>query len=136
MDSQTQQLVRALQGKCLHKGVGALKQLSCIFRKLDIDYSKRICFEELSEGLQSFGMDLSHAETVSLFEALDKDGNGSVDFKEFMDLLTPPMDPIRVAVINQAFDKMDVNKDEVLKMDDLKSEYEWMNVWSTWIHLY
>ncbi|KAH9513059.1 hypothetical protein Btru_035728 [Bulinus truncatus] len=124
MDKRTKQLVSALQSQCLRKGCGALKQLSCVFRRMDIDYSKRICFEELAIGCRSYNLNFSQKDLNILFTALDKDRNGQIDFKEFMDLLTPPMSEVRVRVINEAFDKLDVNGDGVIQVDELKGKDE------------
>ncbi|XP_005094915.1 calcyphosin-like protein [Aplysia californica] len=123
LEPHAQTLVTALQSQCLQRGCGALKQLSCVFRRMDIDYSKRICFQELTQGVQDFNLDLSNEDLTTLFRALDRDRNGHIDFKEFMDLLTPPMGKIRIKVVNEAFDKMDVNGDGVLKLDDLQVVY-------------
>lgn len=120
MDKRTQQLVSALQSQCLRKGIGALKQLSCVFRRMDIDYSKRICFEELAIGVKNYNLNFSQKDLKTLFKALDRDGNGDIDFKEFMDLLTPPMEEVRVKVINEAFEKLDVNGDGAIQIEDLQ----------------
>jgi len=123
LEPRAKQLVQALQSECLLRGCGAIKQLSCVFRRLDIDYSKRICFRELSEGITNFKLNLSNDDLSILFRALDRDKNGMIDFKEFMDLLTPPMSEVRVKVVNEAFDKLDCNGDGVLKLDDLQVCY-------------
>lgn len=41
-----------LREKCLKKSCGALKQLGCVFRRMDHDFSKKICLQELRQGLQ------------------------------------------------------------------------------------
>lgn len=122
-DVRIKRLVSALQSQCLHRGIGALKQLSCVFRRMDIDYSKKICFEELALGVKTYNLNLSNKDLQDLFTALDRDRNGQIDFKEFMDLLTPPINEIRVRVINEAFDKLDVNGDGAIQLDDLKGEW-------------
>ncbi|GFO25498.1 calcyphosin-like protein [Plakobranchus ocellatus] len=123
LDPQTQQLVKTFQRNILQLGCGALKQLSCVFRKMDIDYSKKICLEELENGIAGFGFCFSKMELSKLFAALDRDKNGLIDFKEFMDLLTPPMKDSRVKVINEAFNKLDINGDHEIKLDELKVVY-------------
>ena len=122
LDPQTRQLAETFQYHILQRGCGALKQLSCVFRKMDIDYSKKICLEELEQGAESFGFCLSREDLAKLFKALDRDGNGLIDFREFMELLTPPMNESRVKVINEAFNKLDINGDHEIKLDELKGE--------------
>ncbi len=48
---------------------------------------------------------------------------GTIDFREFLLQLMPPMNKTRIAVIDEAFDKMDVIKDGVLRKDDLNSKF-------------
>ena len=79
-------------------------------------------FQELKQGIKDFGIDMTEDELKALFDAFDRDSNGSVDFNEFMCALRPSMSPARVSVIDEAFDKLDVNGDGVLRMDDLKSK--------------
>lgn len=118
-----QEVLDKLRNKCLKKSCGALKQLGCIFRRMDIDFSKKICFEELRQGLRTYGVDLTDEELRVMFDAFDKDKNETIDFNEFMLALRPTMSPARVSVVNEAFDKLDVNGDGVLKLDDLKGRY-------------
>jgi Ca2+-binding EF-hand superfamily protein len=122
-DVKSKKLIATLQSQCLHRGIGALKQLSCVFRKMDIDYSKKICFQELALGVKTYNLNFSNNDLHELFQILDRDGNGQIDFKEFMDLLTPPMNETRIKVINEAFDKLDVNGDGAIQLDDLKIVY-------------
>ena len=122
LDPEARQLAETFQYLILQRGCGALKQISCVFRKMDIDYSKKICLEEMEQGVESLGFCLSRPDMAKLFTALDRDRNGQIDFKEFMDLLTPPMKDARVKVINEAFNKLDINGDNEIKLDELKGE--------------
>ncbi|KAK3765656.1 hypothetical protein RRG08_063693 [Elysia crispata] len=123
LDPEARQLAETFQYLILQRGCGALKQISCVFRKMDIDYSKKICLEEMEQGVESLGFCLSRPDMAKLFTALDRDRNGQIDFKEFMDLLTPPMKDARVKVINEAFNKLDINGDNEIKLDELKVVY-------------
>ncbi|CAG5116199.1 unnamed protein product [Candidula unifasciata] len=123
LDERTQKLVSALQLQCLHPGIGALRQLSCMFRRMDLDYSKKICFEEFVLGLRSYNLKFSDEDIELLFSALDINDDGQIDFREFLELLIPPMNEVRTNVINEAFDKLDINGDGTIQMDELKIVY-------------
>ena len=69
-----------------------------------------------------FGLNVTEADLKLLFNVFDKDKNNHIDFAEFVAKLRPPMRKCRCDVINEAFDSLDVIKDNVIKMDDLKSE--------------
>lgn len=93
-----------------------------MFRHMDIDYSKKIVFEELKIALKTYGIEISRPDLEGLFRVLDKDNSGEIDFCEFMIELRPDMCPTRVSVVTEAFQKLDVNKDGVLNMDDLQGK--------------
>lgn len=115
-------LLDRLRNQCLHKGVGGIKALSVVFRNMDTDFSKRLSYTELEEGIKMYGLQVDDDDLKLLFETFDKDKNRSIDFLELVTKLQPPMPKKRVEVINQAFDKLDAIKDGVLKMEDLKSK--------------
>lgn len=116
------ELVEQLRSQCLHNGVGGIKALSVVFRRMDTDFSKRLCYDEFNKGVKMYGLSVGNDDLMMLFEAFDRDKNNQIDFLELVAKLQPPMSKRRVDVINQAFDALDANKDGVLRMDDLKSK--------------
>lgn len=122
-ENRIKELVEQLRRQCLRRGVGGIKELSVVFRHMDTDFSKRLCFDELAEGVKSFGLNVTEEELQLLFDEFDKDKNEQVDFLELLAILRPPMSKCRVDVVNEAFDKLDANQDGVLKLDDLKSKF-------------
>ena len=119
---KSEALIEVLRHQCLIRGCNGIKGLSLVFRKMDIDYSKRICFEELKIGVKSFGIILSESYLLKLFTALDINRSGEIDFSEFMRKLRPPMTKTRVDVVNEAFEKLDVNCNGAIETDDLRGE--------------
>jgi Ca2+-binding EF-hand superfamily protein len=89
---------------------------------MDIDYSKRIVFDELKLALGKLGVKLSENYLHTLFNTLDINRIGGIDFCEFMHKLRPPMKQCRIDVINQAFEKLDVNKDQAIMLNDLEGK--------------
>ncbi|ESO87734.1 hypothetical protein LOTGIDRAFT_77729, partial [Lottia gigantea] len=113
-------LVSTIRDQCLKNNCGGIKHISTVFRLMDIDYSKRICFEELARGVKTFDISISDEELKLLFDILDKDKSGYIDFNEFMHNLRPVMSLSRIQVINEAFNKLDVNNDDELQVGDLQ----------------
>ena len=66
---------------------------------------------------------MDDSELFKLFNAFDNDQSGSIDFVEFIKHLRPPMSASRVAVVCEAFRKLDVNGDKVIALDDLKGKH-------------
>jgi hypothetical protein len=52
----------------------------------------------------------------------DRDGNGQVDFNEFLKTLRGQLSDARKKVIHGAFDKLDVTKDGKVKLEDTAAE--------------
>ncbi|GAA0183667.1 non-receptor serine/threonine protein kinase [Lithospermum erythrorhizon] len=61
-----------------------IKGLKSMFTNIDTDQSGTITYEELKSGLARLGSKLSEAEVKQLMEAADVDGNGSIDYIEFI----------------------------------------------------
>ncbi|XP_073302773.1 calcium-dependent protein kinase 15-like isoform X2 [Primulina huaijiensis] len=55
-----------------------------MFKSMDTDNSGTITFEELKAGLPKLGTKLSESEARQLMEAADVDGNGTIDYIEFI----------------------------------------------------
>ncbi|XP_053386873.1 calcyphosin-like protein isoform X2 [Mercenaria mercenaria] len=116
-------LIEQIRNSCLIKNVSGIKYLSVIFRRMDTDFDKRLSYQELDEGLKTFGLEIVKDDLMMLFDAFDKNKDNQIDFLELVAKLRPPMTKRRVELINQAFDCLDANKDGILNIDDLKIVY-------------
>ncbi|RVX07899.1 Calcium-dependent protein kinase 19 [Vitis vinifera] len=61
-----------------------IKGLKAMFTNMDTDKSGTITYEELKSGLARLGSRLSETEVQQLMEAADVDGNGTIDYIEFI----------------------------------------------------
>jgi calcium-dependent protein kinase len=61
-----------------------IKGLKTLFANMDTDKSGTITYEELKNGLAKLGSKLTEAEVKQLMEAADVDGNGTIDYIEFI----------------------------------------------------
>lgn len=120
MAERAGELFDRLRNKCLSRGYGGIKDLAVVFRKMDIDYSKRLTKEELKDGTSLYGLHLDEGDLNVLFVSFDMDENKTIDFCEFLHRLRPKMSQMRENVIMEAFTKWDVNEDGHLNIDDLK----------------
>lgn len=121
MAGRAVELIERMREGCLKRGCGGIKLLSVLFRHMDKDYSKRLTRREFNQGVVAFGMtDMSEEDLEALFQFFDKDDNDTIDFEEFFRRLRPPLKKTRESIVHESFEAIDVNKDGVIKMDDLK----------------
>jgi Ca2+-binding EF-hand superfamily protein len=54
-------------------------------------YSGTIDPKELKAAMQSLGFEAKNQTIYQMIADIDKDGNGSIDFEEFLDMMTAKM---------------------------------------------
>ncbi|XP_010768494.1 calcyphosin-like protein isoform X2 [Notothenia coriiceps] len=82
---------------------------------MDDNSSRSLDLKEFLKGLKDYGVLMDKQEATALFLRFDRDGNGTIDFDEF--LLT-----LREVVL-QAFRKLDRTGDGVVTIEDLRGVY-------------
>ncbi|KAK8587335.1 hypothetical protein V6N12_021832 [Hibiscus sabdariffa] len=91
-----------------------------MFKSMDTDNSRTITFEELKAGLHRLGTKLSESEVWQLMEAADVDGNGTIDYFEFI-TATMHMNRIeREERLYTAFQHFDKDNSGYITMEELK----------------
>ncbi|XP_021719705.1 calcium-dependent protein kinase-like isoform X2 [Chenopodium quinoa] len=61
-----------------------IKGFKAMFDNMDTDNSGSITYDELKKGLAELGSKLTETEVKQLMEAADVDGNGTIDYTEFI----------------------------------------------------
>ncbi|XP_039011839.1 calcium-dependent protein kinase 3-like [Hibiscus syriacus] len=95
-----------------------------MFKSMDTDYSRTITFDELKAGLHKLGTKLSKSEVWQLMEAVcfqaDVDGNGMIDYVEFI-TATMHMNRIeREERLYAAFQHFDKDNSGYITMEELE----------------
>jgi len=76
-------------------------------------------------GLLDFGVEITKEEAAELLKHFDADKNGGVNFNEFISALKGgDLSESRLAVIKRAYDKLDVNHDGQVRLDDIAKLYD------------
>ncbi|URD89889.1 calcium-dependent protein kinase [Musa troglodytarum] len=98
--------------------IQGLKQM---FTNLDTDKSGTITYEELKTGLARLGSKLSEAEVKQLMDAADVDGNGSIDYIEFITATMSRHRLERDEHLYRAFQYFDKDNSGFITRDELES---------------
>ena len=101
-----------------------IRGLGRIFRILDDNRNRQIDKNELMWGLKDFDIHLSEEQTDVLMKFFDRDGSGTIDFDEMLRALRGDLNESRLSYIKKAYDKLDVNKDGQVKLDDIAKLYD------------
>ncbi|XP_073301831.1 calcium-dependent protein kinase 1-like [Primulina huaijiensis] len=102
--------------------------LKAMFKSMDTDNSGTITFEELKAGLPKLGTKLSESEVRQLMDAADVDGNGTIDYIEF---ITATMHMNRVERedhLYKAFEYFDKDKSGYITMEELEHALKQYNM--------
>ena len=78
---------------------------------------------EFNKAISDFGVEIDQKDQMTLFKCFDYDGNGEIDFNEFIRVVVGPMNKFRTQIAVKAFKLIDVNEDGVLDVSDIKGRY-------------
>uniref|UniRef100_A0A7S3KF90 EF-hand domain-containing protein n=1 Tax=Euplotes crassus TaxID=5936 RepID=A0A7S3KF90_EUPCR len=117
-------LLREIKGRLLERSSFGIRGLGRIFRAMDDNGNRQLDIDDFRWGLIDFGITITKEEAAQLLKHIDRDGSGTIDFDEFLRFLRGDLNDFRKNLINQAYDKLDVNKDGLVKLDDIEKLYD------------
>ncbi|KAI3884237.1 hypothetical protein MKW92_044334 [Papaver armeniacum] len=97
-----------------------IKGLKQMFKNIDTDESGTITYEELKTGLAKLGSKLSEIEVKQLMDAADVDGNGTIDYIEFVSATMHRHRLERDEYLFKAFQFFDKDKSGFITVDELE----------------
>ncbi|KAI7735592.1 hypothetical protein M8C21_030755 [Ambrosia artemisiifolia] len=98
-----------------------IQGLKSMFTNIDTDNSGTITYEELKAGLARLGSKLTEAEVKQLMEAADVDGNGSIDYIEFITATMHRHKLEREEHLYKAFQHFDTDNSGFITRDELET---------------
>eukprot|EP00352_Strombidinopsis_acuminata_P004925 CAMPEP_0176371744 /NCGR_PEP_ID=MMETSP0126-20121128/24916_1 /TAXON_ID=141414 ORGANISM="Strombidinopsis acuminatum, Strain SPMC142" /NCGR_SAMPLE_ID=MMETSP0126 /ASSEMBLY_ACC=CAM_ASM_000229 /LENGTH=104 /DNA_ID=CAMNT_0017731331 /DNA_START=1208 /DNA_END=1522 /DNA_ORIENTATION=+ len=93
-----------------------------MFLKLDVDKNGTLDKEELKVGMDELigTFEMEQTNWDEFFKAIDSDGNGVIDHKEFIVASFDRQKLVNKANLDMAFDIIDENHDGSLSIDEIK----------------
>ncbi|KAL2316755.1 hypothetical protein Fmac_030631 [Flemingia macrophylla] len=98
-----------------------IQGLKAMFTNMDTDNSGTITYEELRAGLQRLGSKLTEAEVKQLMDAADVDGNGTIDYIEFITATMHRHKLERDEHLYKAFQYFDKDSSGYITRDELET---------------
>jgi Ca2+-binding EF-hand superfamily protein len=95
-----------------------------MFKILDNNGNRQIDMSEFYWGLKDLGISITEEDAQSVLTSFDTDGSGAVDFDEFLRVLRGDLNSFRINLIKKAYQKLDVNGDGTVKLDDIAQLYD------------
>ena len=96
------------------------EQYRQVFESLDVDQNGTLTEDEFIKGSKAFfGEQMTEADTMQLYKKIDLNGDGTIQFNEFV-LVTLHKDELHSQQkLRAAFDMMDKNGDNTISPDEL-----------------
>ena len=107
------------------RGAKTIRGLGRTFRNFDsFDGNHKIDAEEFYSGLCEIQVRVTRAEASALMSLFDTDGDGHVNFDEFLVGIRGSLNAKRQAMVDKAFLKFDANGDGEITAADLRGVYD------------
>jgi Ca2+-binding EF-hand superfamily protein len=65
----------------------SIRGLAQVFKQIDANKNRNLELSELENGLRIIGINLNEEQCVALLKHFDKDGNGTINFNEFLNVI-------------------------------------------------
>jgi Ca2+-binding EF-hand superfamily protein len=117
-------MIEDIKTKLKQRGAMAIRGVGRVFRILDNNRNRQIDAAELMWGLKDFDIHLNEEQTLVLINHFDRDNSGSFNFDEFLVALRGDLSENRLSFIRRAYQKLDVNGDGSVTLDDIARIYD------------
>ncbi|KAH1133520.1 hypothetical protein AAZX31_05G084600 [Glycine max] len=94
------------------------EEMKWVFDKFDTNKDGKITLEEYKAAVRTMGWGIEGTETDESFQVMDSDGDGFIDFKEFMDMFNVE-ERVKETEIKSAFQVFDLNGDGKISAEEL-----------------
>eukprot|EP00927_Polykrikos_kofoidii_P081883 TRINITY_DN7981_c0_g1_i2.p1 TRINITY_DN7981_c0_g1~~TRINITY_DN7981_c0_g1_i2.p1 ORF type:complete len:266 (-),score=54.51 TRINITY_DN7981_c0_g1_i2:259-1056(-) len=96
-----------------------VEQLGKVFEEIDTSKTGSLSKDEIADGLIACGQKLSEEQLETIFSSLDSDGNGKVQYTDWLAATLDSSVAASAAANRQAFDFLDIDKSGVVSLSNL-----------------
>jgi Ca2+-binding EF-hand superfamily protein len=94
---------------------------------MDDNDSKTLDRQEFQKAMQDYRISSDPQEVSRIFKMFDRDGNGEINYDEFLRTIVGRMSEKRRNIVTLAFKKFDADGNGYINIEDLKGRYNAKN---------
>ncbi|XP_074640021.1 calcyphosin-2-like isoform X2 [Tubulanus polymorphus] len=113
-----------VKSKLKKRGIRTVTGMGLYFRHLDKSGDGLIAQEELHRALDRYHLPISDEDFTRLWKILDLNGDGFLDYGEFMRGVIGEMNEYRKSFVRKAFQRLDPSKKGVISFTQIKKFYK------------
>ena len=120
-------IIAEIKSEMAARGARGIVGLSRKFKVIDDNGDGVLSRAEFRKALNECNISLSSEEFTAVFAEFDKDGNGFIDFEEFLTTIRGPLPEQRLGIVMVAFNMLDTDGDGILEPDEMMEKYDTSN---------
>jgi serine/threonine protein kinase len=97
-----------------------INRLKKIFYKIDLNLDGKLTKDELFVAFKEAGMEMKNSQLNKIIETIDFDGNGSIEYEEFIRVTLPKERLFTEKNLKIAFDMFDLDKSGTISFNEFK----------------
>jgi Ca2+-binding EF-hand superfamily protein len=117
------QILSEVRYQILRRGTQGINGVKRCFRQMDEDSSNTLSLREFIKALEDYRIYINPEQQSTIFRLFDQDGNGEINYEEFIFGVVGQMNKRRECVVMAAFSKLDIDNSGTLQIDEVKSTY-------------
>eukprot|EP01038_Epipyxis_sp_PR26KG_P009178 gene9178-12377_t len=118
-------IIEKVRAKIVERGgANGIRSIAKLLSIMDDNGDKKLTKDELKFGLRDYGIDLTPTQVEQVFFYFDRDGNGTIDFDEFLIGIKGEMNERRKRFVKMAFDILDKDKSGEITPEEMTSVYD------------
>ena len=119
-----QQLVTLFRDKIKARGARGMVGIQRLFKIIDDDNSGVLSQQEFAKCCKDFKIGISEENIPILFAYFDSNRDGCLSIDEFLMAIRGELNDKRLALVKQAFQKIDNNGNGILDIEDIRDTYK------------
>jgi Ca2+-binding EF-hand superfamily protein len=94
---------------------------------MDDNNSKSLDMDEFTKAMSDYRITSDPEDVAKIFRQFDRDGNGEINYDEFLRSIVGRMNDKRKMIVTLAFKKFDSDSNGSINIEDLKGKYNAKN---------